>query len=923
MGRINGRVDNKTGGFIFDLVPAPEACNSMEFAIYGSFKEYRDSSSYNAFYAYCVKGKDAILTEPTDWLENFVCDVEFKCPDSCTCYSQPYNATFHVLCAGVGLTELPLDLPFPNMPFIAFLRTEVLWGVDPITKYKLDVSGNDLQILEARPYFDNTVVLDASHSQIENITDEALEALKNVDRIYLHKNLLTTLPRLVEAINFSFTSLSLCNNSFDCSCDQAWLKEWLNNIDDRIDNSDGIICTTPPRLHGKTIWSVNESDFCYVLPPDAEFIASAIVAPLVCIAAAISCPAQFRVESYKRFRFHPFDRDECAGEEMTYDVFISYAHEDKELLPFAKDYAFFISVIDAEAPFAWPTSLELGPFVLSARLLGPGYRALFAAQTDLVDVFRRNGEAQLAADLVASGRGLLVAGSGSKDRRLHDYLSAGAHVFERRRGVSPPTTCIHCSQPTAVAVPEQIGWAFCERCEKWSPAPPVSLDFRKDNGPRANCPEPVPDVDSRSAAPNAARSVMNIAHILSNVTPDSHKSGPASQVSGAAVAANDASNVMLGWARHYEAKSWPVFPLHTPVLGRCSCGNPTCKPVGKHPRTPDGLKAATTDLATLRGWWGQWPEANIGLATGGAARLVVLDVDGPEGEASLEAKEAEIGGLPDTREVRTGREGGRHLYFRLPQSVDLANIKNSAHKIGDKLDVRASGGYVVVPPSLHVSGKRYEWVDGNAPVAELPLAWCEALAKRGATTKTKHGGEAPPRAAGERWGEGERNQRLCSYAGSLRARGYDQEAIVEALRKVNAERCDPPLDEAEVDTIAASVAGYPKGYAFSDSGNAERLVERHGDRIHYVPKWKKWISWEENRWTEEGGDLMVANLAKETARALAQEALKDTDDDRRKRTCAWALQSESAARARPWCGSRQPNGQHGWIMRRSTPNHYF
>ena len=158
--------------------------------------------------------------------------------------------------------------------------------------------------------------------------------MQQADKIYLHDNLLTTLPSAVTKINFFFSSLSLHNNPFNCSCDQAWLKGWLTTIRVRLVNSEMIICHTPPRLHGKIIWSVNESDFCYVPSPgpsDARIIASAIVAPLLCIAAAILLLRIFRVQSYKRFRFHPFDRDECEGEEMTYDVFISHAHEDKEL----------------------------------------------------------------------------------------------------------------------------------------------------------------------------------------------------------------------------------------------------------------------------------------------------------------------------------------------------------------------------------------------------------------------------------------------------------------------------------------------------------------------------------------------------------------------------------------------------------------
>ena len=164
----------------------------------------------------------------------------------------------------------------------------------------------------------------------------------------------------------------------------------------------------------------------------------------------------------------------------------------------------------------------------------------------------------------------------------------------------------------------------------------------------------------------------------------------------------------------------PVFPLHTAEAGACSCGKDACSSPGKHPRTANGLKAASQDADTIAGWWTSWPAANIGLATGA---LVVLDVDGPEGRATLEALTAEHGPLPATRAARTGREGGGHLYFRAPEGERIGNAAGARGRgLGEGLDVRGIGGYVVAPPSLHASGKRYAWAGDLENVAELP-AW--------------------------------------------------------------------------------------------------------------------------------------------------------------------------------------------------------
>ena len=114
-------------------------------------------------------------------------------------------------------------------------------------KDKLDFSGNNISTLELRFYFRNTVIMDISQSHLQNISEEALESFERIDRIYLHDNLLTTLPRAVTTINFSFTSLSLYNNPLDCSCDQVWLKDWLTTIRDRLENSDVSLSPVRPR----------------------------------------------------------------------------------------------------------------------------------------------------------------------------------------------------------------------------------------------------------------------------------------------------------------------------------------------------------------------------------------------------------------------------------------------------------------------------------------------------------------------------------------------------------------------------------------------------------------------------------------------------------------------------------------------------
>lgn len=138
-----------------------------------------------------------------------------------------------------------------------------------------------------------------------------------------------------------------------------------------------------------------------------------------------------------------------------------------------------------------------------------------------------------------------------------------------------------------------------------------------------------------------------------------------------------------------------------------------CNPANKKPCTDHGFKDASLDPQTIDAWWEANPDAMIGLPTGEASGLFVLDVDvdperGLDGEASLAALVAGHAPLPETAMARTPR-GGRHLYFRFPASC---RVRNSASKLGVGLDIRAEGGYVIAPPSVNAEGKAYRWNPG-------------------------------------------------------------------------------------------------------------------------------------------------------------------------------------------------------------------
>jgi hypothetical protein len=243
--------------------------------------------------------------------------------------------------------------------------------------------------------------------------------------------------------------------------------------------------------------------------------------------------------------------------------------------------------------------------------------------------------------------------------------------------------------------------------------------------------------------------------------------------------------------------------LHTAALQLAQKGLAVfpCQPRGKQPACDSGLHAATTNVERIDRWWHAFPNLNIGIATGAASSVFVLDIDGEDGEGSLLKLESEHGALPPTIEAITGK--GRHCYFR----TGKRKISNSAGQIGVGLDIRGDGGYVIAPPSIHPSGRPYVWsVDTTRDFAAAPnwlltmVATAKSNSKAGKPLEHWHAVLTEPIR------NGQRNATLASVAGKLVHCGVrDAILLYDLVQCVNIARCEQPLSPVEVETIVISV----------------------------------------------------------------------------------------------------------------------
>ena len=244
-------------------------------------------------------------------------------------------------------------------------------------------------------------------------------------------------------------------------------------------------------------------------------------------------------------------------------------------------------------------------------------------------------------------------------------------------------------------------------------------------------------------------------------------------------------SIFLKNALKLAERGFPVFPIK-----------------GKAPLTPHGFRDASTDAARVTALFNAAPNATgIGIRTGGVSGLAVVDRDGDSDQASQIWDS-----LPPTVEVATSR--GRHCYYSVPKGS-----KVRSRKLAEDVDLKADGGYVAAPPSLHPSGARYRWVSGHSEIAELPAHLLEPESKSHDVSlkpeHRSHHGTGDFEDDGGPIYEGVRNRTVFFMALALKDAGLSREEALQILLTQNEARCVPALDEQEVRSIVKSAFRYP------------------------------------------------------------------------------------------------------------------
>jgi hypothetical protein len=287
----------------------------------------------------------------------------------------------------------------------------------------------------------------------------------------------------------------------------------------------------------------------------------------------------------------------------------------------------------------------------------------------------------------------------------------------------------------------------------------------------------------------------------------------------------------------YIEAGFIVLPTHYPIFiengKKCSCSKGIeCKSIGKHALF--GYKSIDdSNYVKYKSFYLELFKGDLNLNIGfKVLGYSVLDIDNKNnGDKSLVhlLDESDIE-MNDVMSVNCSN--GRHIY------TSNTNLKNTAGVLGEGLDIRSDGGFIIAPGSVHKSGKLYQW-NKIGKVVRMPEEWfytdseSEDITGKKSSNKTSQGAirkkdiKLPNQLTPDyRIPEGKRNSTLFSWGCRYRWRGANAETIFNKLKYIRDKHCqkgEEPVPDEEIRNIANSAASYPtKAQKKLSTNNARR-----------------------------------------------------------------------------------------------------
>ena len=276
-------------------------------------------SSWRCGWPHGLENKPLLEIDANQWMRREEPD---KCPEECFCLKRCSDGIIFVDCEKKSLKEVPSSMPKGLI--------------------RLNLRNNEIKNIPAHPYLINVTVLKLSNNKIKQLQASMMQKLKHIKILLIDSNKLTTLPREIEAINF--TTLALDHNVFKCDCTTKWMKSWLLRNKNRIKNFEKVLCNSDHTL-GHPMFNLSDDKFICLTPTEkpnsnpidrnkvatATIVVSVLGGVLFLIAVTVivlyKYNGEVKVFMFSRFNWHPFDRTDDSDPNKIYDAFISFSDD--------------------------------------------------------------------------------------------------------------------------------------------------------------------------------------------------------------------------------------------------------------------------------------------------------------------------------------------------------------------------------------------------------------------------------------------------------------------------------------------------------------------------------------------------------------------------------------------------------------------